>query len=350
MSTLHLDANARARLTSSIAPIELTWVAPAELGATLSGAQAAFVRSDVDEVLLARPELEWVHSDHASLEGSARPEVFDRGLIVTGSQGRAASALAEHAMLFMLGLAFDVYGSHRAQRRRRFSLRDGELLRPLVGRTVGIVGLGHTGRALATRAKAFEMHVIAYRRKDLPVPPGVDEVLSRDRGSDLLELLPRVDFVVLAASLNDESHGLIGAKELGSMKRSAFLINVARGALVDENALVGALARGQIAGAGLDSFLKEPLDPDSPLWSAPRTMITPHFTPRVDDQDERVVDILLENVRRYSAGEPLSNMLARDDVYTHLLKRKRTRRKRVNDDGPIQSTLKKLGRLFSGPT
>ena len=122
---------------------------------------------------------------------------------------------------------------------------------------------------------------------------------------------------MLAVPLSDATHHLIGERELQLMKPSAYLINMARGAVVDEAALLGALQAGRIAGAGLDTFEREPLPPESPLWDAPNTLITPHTTPQVSDRTGRSLAIIEENARRYRSGEPLLNLLRPEDVYTH---------------------------------
>jgi phosphoglycerate dehydrogenase-like enzyme len=287
----------------------------AAIGAALEVADVAVLAGDLDERFLRAPRLRWIHCDHAGLNRSARPEVFERGLLVTSSAGRSSPVLAEHALLFMLALAYNFPAFLDAQRAHRWGIPGQDALRGLFGRTVGIVGLGHTGTELAARAKALGMRVVAYRRRTT-APAGVDRLYSADAGDTLDPLLRESDFIVLAVPLSDATHHLIGARELGLMKPAAFLINMARGAVVDEDALVAALRAGRIAGAGLDTFAREPLPPDSPLWDAPNTLITPHVTPQVPDRTGRSLDIICENVRRYRAGEPLLNQLQPEDVYT----------------------------------
>jgi phosphoglycerate dehydrogenase-like enzyme len=183
----------------------------------------------------------------------------------------------------------------------------------LYGQTVGIVGLGHTGKEIATRAKAMSMTVLGYRRRCGDPPPGVDRVYSRDNGDSLVSLLSASDFVVLALPLTDATHGLIDGRALSAMKPGAHLVNVARGAIVDEAALLEVLHTGRLGGAGLDCFAVEPL-------RAPNVVITPHLTPRLRDLGRRATDIVCENIRRYRAGErPLQNEVTPDMVYSRPL-------------------------------
>jgi phosphoglycerate dehydrogenase-like enzyme len=162
------------------------------------------------------------------------------------------------------------------------------------------------------------MRVLGYRRRAEPAE-GVDRVYSAERGERLDELLAESDFVVLATPLTDLTHHLIGARELGLMRPSAYLVNMARGSVVDEAALIEALRAGAIAGAGLDVFEREPLPADSPLWDMPSVLITPHATPAQADKEQRQFEIVVENVRRYQAGEPMLKLLRPDEVWTRDL-------------------------------
>jgi phosphoglycerate dehydrogenase-like enzyme len=260
--------------------------------------------------------LRWVHCDKAGLDGSASPEVFSRGLLITGSGGRSDPALAEHAIFFMLSLAYDSSALLAAQGARRWRMPHKNALRALYGRTVGILGLGHIGSALASRCKALGMHVLGYRRRHSEPPDGVDRVYSVERGDSLLPLLKECDFLALALPLTDATHGLIGAAELRHMKPSAFIINIARGALVDEIALRTALKEGRLAGAGLDVFSVEPLPRNSPLWTTPKVLITPHATPRLEDRTERSIEIIAENARRFRSGQSMLNLLTEREIYS----------------------------------
>lgn len=288
----------------------------AEIVRTLARADVAILASDLDDRFADAPRLKWVHCDHAGLNKSARPWVFERGLLVSSSSGRSAPALAEHAILFMLLFAYRFPSFLEAQRAHQWGISGQDQLRGLIGQTVGIVGLGNTGQELATRAQALGMRVLGYRRRAESVP-GVDRLYAAERGESLDDLLRESDFVVLATPLSDATYHLIGARELGLMKRSAVLVNMARGNVVDEAALAEAMHAGTIAGAGLDTFAQEPLPPDSPLWDLPNVLLTPHTTPQVPDRTGRSLAMIVENIRRYRAGERLLNQLTPADVYTH---------------------------------
>jgi phosphoglycerate dehydrogenase-like enzyme len=284
--------------------------------AALKRADIAILAKDPDERFFKVSRLRWIHVDHAGLDKAARPEAFRPGLILTGSAGRSAPVLAEHALFFALALSYNYAAFHAAQRAHKWGVPGQDDLRGLFGRTIGIVGLGNTGRALATRAKAFGMRVLAYRRRAGSPPSEVDRLFSADAGEKLDILLRESDFVVLALPLSEATYHLIGERELDLIGPSAYLINMARGPIVDEAALVRALYERRIAGAGLDTFEIEPLPEESQLWEAPNTLITPHVTPAVPDRAARSLDIICENIRRFQAGEPLFNRLTEEDVYT----------------------------------
>jgi phosphoglycerate dehydrogenase-like enzyme len=247
---------------------------------------------------------------------SGSSAAFRPGLTVTGSAGRSAPVLAEHAMFFALALAYRYPAFLDAQRAHQWGVPGQDELRGLYGRTMGILGLGNTGQALAVRAKAFGMRVLGYRRRATQPPPGVDQVFTADDRNGLDALLEQSDFVVLVLGLSDNTHHLIGERELDLIGPKGYLINMARGPVLDEVALTRALHEGRIAGAGLDTFEVEPLPADSRLWDAPNTLITPHVTPQVPDRTGRSADIICENIRRFGAGEPLLNRLKAEDIYT----------------------------------
>jgi phosphoglycerate dehydrogenase-like enzyme len=245
------------------------------------------------------------------------PEVFARGLIVTGSAGRSGPALAEHVMMFALMLGSGYPQFYEAQQRQDWHRAPGLAdLRALHGRTMGILGMGFTGRELALRAKAFNMRVLGYRRRDAAPPSGVDRIYSADRGEGIDAILAEADVLALVLNLSDATYRMIGAAQIARMKPSALLINLGRGGLVDTEALVAALNEGRLAGAGLDVTDPEPLPPGHPLWTAKNCLITPHFTAAVPDKADRSLDVICENLARYRAGRELLNRTMPEDVWT----------------------------------
>jgi phosphoglycerate dehydrogenase-like enzyme len=308
------------RLVDAIKPDRLVAVSPkdeAGFAAALDEAEIAVLAGDLDERHVRPPRLKWVHCDHAGLTKSARPEVFERGLIVTGSAGRSGPALAEHVLMFALMLCSRYPDFYEAQRRHEWG-RSPEMndLRALYGRTIGILGMGHTGVELATRAKAFSMRVLGYRRRDLPSPAGVDRMYSTDKGETIDPILDEADILALVLNLSDATHHLIDDRAIRRMKRSAIIVNLSRGGVIDQAALVAALKEGRLAGAGLDVTDPEPPAKDDPIWDTPNLLITPHFTAAVPDKIDRSLDVITENFRRYRAGEPMLNRMTEEDLWT----------------------------------
>ncbi|WP_454850948.1 D-2-hydroxyacid dehydrogenase [Rhizobium binxianense] len=287
------------------------------VSAALEQAEIAILSGDLDERHIRAPKLKWIHCDHAGLTKSARPEVFDRGLVVTGSAGRSGAALAEHVLMFSLMLCSRYPDFYEAQKRHEWRRAPGMMdLRALYGRTIGILGMGHTGVELASRAKAFNMRVLGYRRRDLAPPPGVDRMYSADKGEGIDEILEQADVLALVLNLSDATYHMIGREQIARMKRSAIIVNLARGGVIDQDALIAALREGRLAGAGLDVTTPEPLPKDHPLWDTPNVLITPHFTAALPDKVDRSVEVITENFRRYRAGEPLLNQMTREDLWT----------------------------------
>jgi phosphoglycerate dehydrogenase-like enzyme len=309
----------RHRLAELIAPARVTWATPSDdaaIRAALVDADVAIVAADGDERFLRAPALRWLHCDHAGIDRFAPPELLGGKITVTTAAGRSAPALGEHALFLMLALSQRAPTLWKAQRRRTWGAPGLHERRALEGRTVCIVGCGHTGSALAHRCAALDMHVLGYRRRDVPATGDFEEVHARDRGELLAPLLERSDVLVLASSLNDGTHRIIDAATLARLPRGALLVNVARGALVDERALVKALHRGHLGGAGLGVATVEPLPPTSRLWRAPNTIITPHATPRVADRDRASLAILADHIERYRSGQPIPGALTIDDAFT----------------------------------
>jgi phosphoglycerate dehydrogenase-like enzyme len=311
------------RLKEIFAPANVIQVEPDDAEAiarVLPTVDVAVLKADIDPRFVAATGLKWIHCDHAGVNKSARPDVIARqDLIVTASAGRAAPALAQHAFFFALALTYDAPALVEAKNRHQWRQIPGfSERRGLYGKTLGIIGLGYSGKEIAILGKALGMRVLGYGRgSEQGKTPGLDRYHDAAAGSSMDELLGQSDVVVLAIRLTDATYRLIGQRELGLMKRTAYLINMSRGQVVDEGALVAALHAGTIAGAGLDVFEQEPLPPNAAIWDAPNTIITHHQTAEMPDLVARSLDIIAENVRRYRAGEELLNRIKPHDVYTH---------------------------------
>ncbi|GAA1445863.1 D-2-hydroxyacid dehydrogenase [Nocardiopsis tropica] len=308
------------QLRAAFAPAEFTHLHPADsagIAEALEHADVAVLPVDLDDRFLAAPRLRWVHCDHAGLTRSARPEVFEKGLLVTGSAGRSAPALAQHGFFFALALTFDAKRLLEKQAEHAWrAIPDYHHRLALWGKTLGIVGFGHTGQEMAALGKAFGMRVIASRRRSGSSHPAVDLMLSTDAGDSLDTLIRESDVIMLAAPLTDKTYHLFSSEQFASMRDGAYLINMARGQIIDQDALIEALRTGRIAGAGLDVTDPEPLPADSPLWDLPGVLITPHMTPMLPDRTQRSIDMIVENIGRYRRGEALLNALSARDVFT----------------------------------
>src|SRR3954453_4230792 len=260
---------------------------------------ADIVGGPISPAALARAKrLKWVQSWLAGTNRQLYPEMIASPVILTSVAGNSAISMAEHAVMLMLMLARDTRRWLRNQDERKWE----RWFHPeLTGQTCGIIGLGYSGQDLALKLKAFHMRVIGMRRTPRPTP-NVDEVFPRER---LHDLLAQSDFVVVTAPLTPETRGMLGEAEFRMMKPSAFFICYSRGGIADDDALLKALDEGWIAGAGLDAHTQEPLPPDSPFWTAPNTIITPHKSATSPMRRERRIEIFLETLGSFVAGKPL---------------------------------------------
>jgi phosphoglycerate dehydrogenase-like enzyme len=274
----------------------------AEAEILLRGGIAASV---LDHVIERAPSLRWIHSISAGVDRVATPLARQRGLQVTNARGVFSRPIAEYVVLMCLAIARRLPQLLDLQRERTWQPLRGQELGSL---TVGIVGYGSIGAEVARLLEPFGTRVIATRRRPELGSGGQPnvEVWGIDRLHDLLRA---VDVVLIAAPLTDETTGLVGATELQEMPGHAWLINIARGRLVDETALRRALANGWIGGAVLDVFDEEPLPADSPLYDTPNLVITPHTSWSSDRVVERSIDLFVANLERYLADQPLENLV-----------------------------------------
>lgn len=252
---------------------------------------------------------DWVQTTSAGY--AAYPvEAFEReGIALTNASGNYDQPVSEHAFALALSLSRGVPAFVDAQRAGEWRRERGSSLTDWAGRTATVVGLGNIGDAVAERALAFEMTVRGTKRD----PDDYAGCLPRERvhpPEDLGGLLPDTDLLVLTCPLTGDTRGLVDADALAALPETAVLVNVARGPVVEEDALVAALEAGEIAGAGLDVFEEEPLPEGSPLWDREDVVITPHVGGRSDAFVERFVDLFLANHDRREAGEALENRVA----------------------------------------
>lgn len=271
---------------------------------------ACFVPFLTPEMVRAARQLKWVHSPAAAVEGLLPlADLGARGVTVTNSRGIQAIPMAEQVMGGLLVLARRLDRTLAAQREHRWIQNELSDDWPwtLHGRTMTIVGLGTIGTEVARRAHAFGMSVTGVRRRpDQPRPEFVDRVVGPDRLDDVLA---GCDVLVLSAPGVSATQRMIGADQLALLNRQAIVVNVARGQIVDGDAMIRALESGHLGGAVLDVFDQEPLGAESPLWSLPNVVITPHSSGFRASHWDAVIELFSENLRRYQRGEPLRNVV-----------------------------------------
>lgn len=249
------------------------------------------------------PRLRFVQSASAGTDQYDRDVLRAAGIRLASAQGCNAHAVSEHAIALMLGILRRVPEARDNQAKRFWRGMMGDFAKredEAGGKTVIVVGTGRIGGRIARICKAMDMKVIGVRRDASAGTNGADEVHAF---TNLPALLPRADFVVLACPLTDETRGLIGAAALAAMKPTAHIVNVARGRVVDEPALIAALQAGRIAGAALDVTVDEPLPEASPLWTMPNVLITPHTGGETHKYEDNVLDMMMENLNRQWRGE-----------------------------------------------
>ena len=255
-----------------------------------------------DEAFLAA-DLGWIHSVQSGVDRFPFDELRAADVRLTNSTGIHGDAVGETVAGFMLQFARGLHRYRSNQERREWSRGEWDEAYTLAGRRVCVVGLGTLGRGVAARADALGMDVVGVKRTPTPV----DHVRRVHPATELRAAIEDAKFVVVAVPLTDGTEGLVGEPELAAMREDAVLVNVARGPVVDEDALIEALRGGDIGGAALDVFETEPLPEDSPLWGMANVVVTPHVAAMTADYYERIAALVRENVRRYDAGESLAN-------------------------------------------
>ena len=276
--------------------------------------EAEIVLGVIDQASFASAtKLRWLHATASGIDMILYPELVESDVILTGEKALVGEHLADHAFALLLALtrqlkraileAPESWPSRPAMRHVMIELH---------GLTMGVVGLGGTGRAVATRAKAFGMEVIAVDAEPVARSLEVSDLWGMDRFHDLLA---RSDVVTVCCPLTKATRGLFDADAFAAMKPSAYIVNVTRGPIIDGDALTEALGNGAIRGAGLDVTPIEPLPPDHPLWQMPNVVITPHTAGASQMRGHRNIERFVENLRRYRAGQPLDGLIDKQKGY-----------------------------------
>lgn len=275
-----------------------------ELAEEIQDADAYFGWLPRDTYLKAR-NLKWVQSPSAGVEWLARvPELVESDVVVTNTRGAHAQTIAESAFAMLLFLTRGLARSYAQQAKKAWTRPEEGALRGISGLTMGVIGIGNIGGAVAQRAHGFDMRVIAADAHAVSHADYVEKLYLAD---GLGEVLKASDIVVVTAPITPVSRGMIGPDEIALMKPSAYMIVVSRGGIVDQVALAKALEEGRLAGAGLDATDPEPLPADSPLWTAPNVVITPHCSGSSAQTTALVWRIFEDNVHRFAEGKPLAN-------------------------------------------
>jgi phosphoglycerate dehydrogenase-like enzyme len=290
----------------------------------------AFFGKLTPAMLAASTKLRWVQSPTASLEHYIFPELVAHPCTLTNMRGLFSDVIADHVFGYILCFARNLHTYLRQQMARHWEPIGGEQARTSFSKgpgvvsamdrshlhlsdcTLGIVGLGAIGAEIALRAEAFGMRVLAVDPVRIDTPASVDSLWPLDR---LPDLLGQSDFVVIAAPHTPQTAGMFDRATIRRMKRSAYLINIGRGVIVKLDDLCAALDAGEIAGAALDVFEREPLPADHRLWSFENVLITPHVAACSVHIAERHLEVLLDNIRRFVAGEPLRNVASKENWF-----------------------------------
>ncbi len=265
-----------------------------------------------DRILARAPRLMWVHSATAGVERVLTPAALERGLAITNARGVFSDPIAEYVLMMILSVSRRLPLLLELQRERTWQPLEG---REMADVTVGVVGLGSIGRRVAELALTMGARVVATRRRAAldgvadTEPDEITALIDMLPADGLPELMAQSDFIVLALPLTPETTDIFNSDLLGHAKPGAWLINIARGALVDERALVRAIRDGPLGGAVLDAFREEPLPADSELYSTPNVIVTPHTSWSSARVLDRSIELFCDNLGRFARGEPLANLV-----------------------------------------
>lgn len=257
------------------------------------------------ERLAEAPNLRWIQLVSAGVPLPLCSPAHGRGLTVTNLAGLYGPTIAEHALAMMTILARNLHVALRNQQQRRWDRDVAKTMTDLHRKTLAVVGLGNIGRSIARLARAYGMQVIGCRRTDQPVP-AIDRLYHR---AELRSMLAEADVVAVAAPLTGLTEGMLGPAEFASVKRGAIYVNVSRGPIAQEEALLDALRSGQVAAAGLDVFAVEPLPDDHPFWTMPNVLVSPHYSGETVNTSAIPSERFARNLRAWSAGRELEGVV-----------------------------------------
>ena len=310
---VHRLSEEQLRTAQAIAP-NTDFVTPTtdeELQREIEDADAIFGGATPEMVRRAK-KLRWIQTGSVGVEGLRFPELGNSDIVLANARGTTAVNIAEHVMALILAFARTLNITIKRQMEKVWESRANMPVLEIAGETIGILGLGSIGLEVAKRAAAFDMRILAVDPTQPHKPDHVESLWQTDR---LHDMLSQSDWVAICCPLTTETEGIMGAAEFRTMKSTAFLINIARGRIVDQAALVEALRAKELAGAGLDALAPEPLPQDSPLWEMENVIITPHHAGQSPKAPNRVFELFCENLKRFVAGEPLINVVDKTRWY-----------------------------------
>jgi phosphoglycerate dehydrogenase-like enzyme len=282
------------------ADVRVAWTPP-ESHELIPDAEVVVTSFLPSDLLAAAESLEWVQALSAGVDFYDQETLEERGVVLTSAAGVHAEPIAEQVLGYLLAFERNLHTGIRQQSRTVWQRYGGGEIR---GKTLGIVGLGSIGSRVAEYGQAFGMTVIGTKRDPSTAPEAADEVYGPD---DLYEVLPRSDYLVVACPLTEETRQLLGPAELGALPGDAVLVNVARGEIVREDALVHSLQQGRLGGAALDVFEEEPHPAESPLWDLSNVIVTPHMAGSTPHRAGRIADVFERNYEAYTGGESFDN-------------------------------------------
>ena len=278
----------------------------------IEDADAIFEHGVSPEMIRRAKKLRWIQRGGVGVEGLMFPELVNSDIVLANARGTTGINIAEHVMALILAFSRTINILVKRQMDKVWESRANLPVIEIAGETLGIIGLGSIGLQVAKRAHAFDIRLLAVDATQTEKPDYVESLWRLDR---LHEMLEQADFVSICCPLTPETEGMMSTAEFRVMKPTAFLINIARGKIVDQPALIEALRAGKLAGAGLDVTNPEPLPEESPLWEMDNVIITPHHAGQSPKAPRRVFELFCENLKRFVAGEPLINVVDKTRGY-----------------------------------